>query len=240
MSNIVPHDPHRQRLVTATRVEDPTGTFRFPVSISETGLADTFILVHHDGNGASTLALLLEPFLKHPPLVIEVGTNLSRALQSIPQERYHHLPDVDRTSLHKALDWRAQRPGIPAIIECGRKLYREGIDAARLLANPPFNARAPLFVITNEHDRDLKLARLARQHAPGPVVVVGEAQGRWRDSDDGVIPIPQLTAAIASLIYADGLRMGDALRSCEEIFATQSFFDEYVRFGRRVAAELSK
>lgn len=240
MSNIVPHDPHRQRLVTATRVEDPTGALRFPVSISETGLADTFILVHRDGNGASTLALLLEPFLRHSPLVIEVGTNLSRALQSIPRVRHHHLPDPDRASLDKALDWRSQRPGIPAIIECGRTLYKEGIEAARLLANPPFNASAPLFVIANQHDRDLKLARLARQHAPGPVVVVGEAQGRWRDSDGEVIPIPQLTAGIQRLIYGDGLGMGDALRSCEEIFATRSFFDEYVRFGRHVAAELSR
>ena len=64
MSNqIIPRDPNFARLRTAMQVEDPRSGIRFPTIVSDaSGLADTYIIAHYDGEGASTLALFLSLF----------------------------------------------------------------------------------------------------------------------------------------------------------------------------------
>ncbi|MEQ5789388.1 hypothetical protein J3454_15975 [Erythrobacter sp. NFXS35] len=236
-NQLIPHDPYRLRLQAATRITDPSKDVAFPQSESASGVADTHFIIHRDGNGASTLALFLEVFMRQEPLIIEVGTNVSRALQSVPDTRRHHIQESDGEAVARAIDWRLERPGTPAIIECGRSLYKSAIEWAHVLSRDPFSGRVPMFFVASEHDREFKVARFARQCGLADVLVVGEAQGSWAGQEIA-IPIPRLNKDFEKLIYGEGLSLREAFEHCQNAFTRTAFFQEFVGFGAAVKGRL--
>lgn len=233
-TDIVPFDPFRSKLQAATQIMNPTGAVTLPQSISEYGINVTYFLVHRDGIGASTVALMLEPFLPVEPLIMEVGTNVSRALKYVPrQDRHFHVQEANETSIPKALDWRLERPGTPAILEVGRTLYKEAINTAIALTSIDHEAQVIFIFIANEHDDQLKIPELARNMGLQRVVVLGEYKGNW-SKRSGIIPIPRLSSDVERLVTQESKSMREAFLLSQGTFSRIQFAHAYRIFGKSI------
>lgn len=237
-TDIVPFDPFRSKLQAATQITNPAGAVALPQSISEYGTNVTYFLVHRDGIGASTVALMLEPFLPVEPLIMEVGTNVSRALKYVPrQDRHFHVQEANERSIPKALDWRLERPGTPAIIEVGRTLYKEAINAATALASIDREAKVIFMFIANEHDEHLKIPELARNMGLRDVIVLGEFQGIWNKRSN-IIPIPRLSSEVEMLVTREGKSMREAFLLSQGAFSRVQFAHVYRNFGNAILGRI--
>jgi len=233
-TDIVPFDPFRSKLQAATQIMNPTGAVTLPQSISEYGINVTYFLVHRDGIGASTVALMLEPFLPVEPLIMEVGTNVSRALKYVPrQDRHFHVQEADERSIPKALDWRLERPGTPAIIEVGRTLYKEAIRTAIALTSIDPEAQVIFMFIANEYDEKLIIPKAAREEGLKDVIVLGEYKGNW-SKRSGVIPIPRLSNEVEMLVTQEGKSMREAFLLSQRAFSRVQFAHVYRSFGKSI------
>lgn len=240
MSNeMVPHNPHYLALQAATRIKDPTGGALLPRSNADSAVSDTHFIIHRDGVGASTLALFLEPCFAVEPLILEVGTNISRALQSLPKERHFHTQDGDEAAIIGAIDWRLATPERPAIIECGRTAYKQGIIGAHRLSNPPFNAPVHIIFLASEHDRDLSVVKMANQSGLTDVLVCGDYLSDWRERPS-VIKVPTLGRDLATNIYQSKLSLRDALEAVRGPMARWTFANEYQTFLNAVCGGSTK
>lgn len=233
-TDIVPFDPCRSKLQAATQITNPAGAVTLPQSISEYGTNVTYFLVHRDGIGASTVALMLEPFLPVEPLIMEVGTNVSRVLKYVPrQDRHFHVQEADERSIPKALDWRLERPGTPAIIEVGRTLYKQAINTAIALTSIDSEAQVIFMFIANEHDDQLKIPELARKMGLRNVAILGEFRGNW-NKRSGIIPIPRLSSDVEQLVTREGKSMREAFLLSQGAFSRVQFAHAYRSFGKSI------
>lgn len=234
MSNdLIMQDPYANTIRAATAIVDPAAGFRIPTQISPAGLCDTWIIIHRDGNGASTLAHFLACLMDSSAFIIEVGTPTSRALNFLPEQWHLHLPASNADALAEAIDRRMDKPSSPSIIECGRTLYKEGIEAALNIAAEPFCGRVVLCFLASEHDANLKVPNFALMQGVKDVLVFAEATGRPAPQQHA-ISIPRLPPELAKQIYSNGLSIADALDASLNVFSRQMFFLKSTKFAEQV------
>jgi hypothetical protein len=213
------------------QVEDPRSGISFPTIVSEaSGLADTYIIAHYDGDGASTLALFLSLFMQTDPVVMEIGTNASRAFKSLPEDSVFRPPAGTQYPARIAMDERLRHPSKPAILEFGRTHWRDAIDIAAQLQRPPFSAASHFCFVASENDRELKVPELAHQKGVHNIVTFG-GHKIAQETRLNVIKIPTLPDSMQRLVYNDGLSLRDAVDASEDRFSVMQFIAELHVFG---------
>lgn len=240
MSNdIVTRSPHWDAICAVTKVEDVASGVSFPTSKSQAShLADTFIIAHYDGEGASTLALMLSSFITRDPMIFEIGTPASRAFKSLPEERRFAPPVHAANPVNAAIDERLRHPEIPAIVEFGRMHWRDAINVARHLQGPRFSATVYFCFLASENDQTLQIPNLASDAGLHKVLVFG-GHKIARETRDGVIKIPTIPSDMQRLVYSEGLSLTDAANTTSDKFSLGVFLDEMKQFGLDVNWELT-
>lgn len=240
MSNdIVIRSPQWAALCAVTKVEDVASGVSFPTSKSQaSGLTNTYIIAHYDGEGASTLALLLSSFITRDPIIFEIGTPASRAFKSLPEERRFAPPTHAANPVNAAIDERLRRPEIPAIVEFGRMHWRDAIDVARHLEGLRFSAPVTFCFLASENDQALKIPNLASDAGLHKVLVFG-GHKIARETRDGVIKIPTIPSDMQRLVYSEGLSLTDAANTTSDKFSLGVFLDEMKQFGLDVNWKLT-
>ena len=228
----------RQRLLAATQVADVSGGITFLSSKNQNSqLSDTYVIAHADGEGASTLALLLAEFIQPEPMFIEIGTLTSRAFKSLDETRLftasRDVPYPERA----AMDHRMRHPEIPALVEFGGPYWRESIEVALMLAAEPFWAAVHYCFLASDGDEELRIPKRAERDGIRSPIVFGSYK-LHQEKRSGLIKIPTLPKDIQRLVFAEGHSLREALRISEDIFSRAYFLGEYQEFGQRVDKDI--
>lgn len=237
--DLITRDPGFGRIQEATQVKIFGSAIDFPNTVSPmSGLAETYVVSHYDGEGASTLALLLAQFISPSPLIIEVGTNKSRAYKSVGKEDiFRPDQDADRP-VYQAMDERLRNPSRTAIIEFGRGLWREAIAVSRTLQAPNLDGKVYYCFLASDQDLELKTVNLARKEGIKDLIVFGMPK-LAREKREGFIKIPTLPREIQSLVYRDGFSMLDAISTTRDRYSLTQFGSELERFAMQVGEALA-
>lgn len=240
MSNdIVSQNPHLARIQAVTQVENVSSGISFPTSKAEgSRLSETYFIAHYDGEGASTLALLLSEFISPEPMIMEIGTPASRAFKSLTSER-RFTPEMNmQYPARTAMDERLRHPEIPTIAEFGRMHWRDAIDTATKLQNPPFAGTVYFCFLASENDRTLQIPNLAVDSGLQNVIVFGGYK-LARETRERVIKIPTIPIDMQRLIFSEGLSLTDAANASDDRFSALEFLVELKKFGSDVEWEMS-